>query len=61
MNKIIMSFAGKWIELEIIMLCEINHYQKVKSHMLTLMQNLDQNKRKKEINDECSRRIIQGT
>jgi hypothetical protein len=30
------SFAGKWMELEITMLSEISQVQKAKSHMLSL-------------------------
>jgi hypothetical protein len=33
----IMSFAGKWMELEIIMLSKISHIQKDKDHMLSLI------------------------
>ena len=36
-KKKIMSFAGKWIELENIMLDEISQSQKVKSWMLSLI------------------------
>jgi hypothetical protein len=32
-----MSFLGKWMELEIIMLSEINIAQKAKYHMLSLI------------------------
>jgi hypothetical protein len=39
-NKI-MSFAGKWLELEVIMLSEIRHVQEDKYHVLSHMQNLD--------------------
>jgi hypothetical protein len=33
----IMPFAGKWIELKIIMLSEISQAEKDKSHMLSLI------------------------
>jgi hypothetical protein len=39
-NKI-MSFARKWMELEIIMLSEISQAQKAKYHVLTFLWNLD--------------------
>jgi uncharacterized protein involved in propanediol utilization len=39
-NKI-MSFAGKWMELEIIMLSEISQVQTVKYHIFAQMWNLD--------------------
>jgi hypothetical protein len=39
-NEII-SFSGKWMELEIIMLSQINQTQKDKYHVFTHMQNLD--------------------
>jgi hypothetical protein len=32
----IMSFAGKWMELEVIMLSKISQVQKDKYHMLSL-------------------------
>jgi hypothetical protein len=32
----ILSFAGKWLELENIILSEISQTQKVKSHMFSL-------------------------
>jgi hypothetical protein len=33
----ILSFAGKWMELEIIILSEVGQDQKVKSHMVSLI------------------------
>jgi hypothetical protein len=33
----ILSFAGKWMELENIILNEVSHVQKVKSHMFSLI------------------------
>jgi hypothetical protein len=33
----IMSFSGKWMELEIIMLREISQAQKVRYHMFSLI------------------------
>jgi hypothetical protein len=38
-NKI-MSFAGKWIELESIMLSEVTQFQKDKGHLFSLMFNI---------------------
>jgi hypothetical protein len=35
-----MSFSGKWMEVEVIMLSKISQAQKVKHHMLPLMWNL---------------------
>jgi hypothetical protein len=32
-----LSFAGKWMELENIILSEVNQVQKAKSHMFSLM------------------------
>jgi hypothetical protein len=32
----ILSFAGKWMELENIILSEVNQVQKVKSHIFSL-------------------------
>jgi hypothetical protein len=32
----ILSFAGKWMELEIIILTEVSQVQKAKSHMFSL-------------------------
>jgi hypothetical protein len=37
----IMSFAGKWMELEIIILSEISQTQKDKYHIFSHMQNLE--------------------
>jgi hypothetical protein len=37
----IMSFAGKWMEMEIILLSEISQTQKDKCPLFSLMQNLD--------------------
>jgi hypothetical protein len=37
----IMSLAGKWMELEIIMLIEINQTEKDKDVVFSLMWNLD--------------------
>jgi hypothetical protein len=39
-----MSFAGKWMELEIIMLSKIGQTQKDKCDMLPLMWNLGREK-----------------
>jgi hypothetical protein len=39
-NNEMISFAGKWIELEIIMLHKINQTQKDKSLMFSFMWNL---------------------
>jgi hypothetical protein len=36
-----MSFAGKWLKLEIIMLSEISQAQKEISHIFIHIQNLD--------------------
>jgi hypothetical protein len=36
-----MTFSGKWIELEIIVLKEISQAQKAKHHMFLLMLKLD--------------------
>jgi hypothetical protein len=33
----ILSFAGKWMELEIIILSEVSQVQKAKSHMFSLI------------------------
>jgi hypothetical protein len=33
----ILSFAGKWMELENIILCEVSQAQKTKNHMLSLI------------------------
>jgi hypothetical protein len=33
----ILSFAGKWMELENIILSEVSHIQKAKGHMLSLL------------------------
>jgi hypothetical protein len=33
----ILSFAGKWMELENIILSEVNQVQKAKSHMFSLI------------------------
>jgi hypothetical protein len=33
----ILSFAGKWMELENIILSEVSHVQKAKSHMFSLL------------------------
>jgi hypothetical protein len=44
----IMSFAGKWTELEIIMLSEISQTQKDKYHVFSHLQNL--NITRKELN-----------
>ena len=38
-----MSFAGKWMDLENIMLGEISQSQKVKGHIFSHMQNLGNN------------------
>jgi hypothetical protein len=37
MKNEIMSFAGKWMELELIMLNDISQAQKVKDHMFSLI------------------------
>jgi hypothetical protein len=37
----IFSFAGKWMELENIILSEVSQVQKVKNHMFSLMQIID--------------------
>jgi hypothetical protein len=36
----ILSFAGKWMELENIILSEVSQAQKAKSHMFSLMRGL---------------------
>jgi hypothetical protein len=36
MKNEILSFAGKWMELENIILSEVNHVQKAKSPMFSL-------------------------
>jgi hypothetical protein len=33
----ILSFAGKWMELENIILCEVSQVQKAKSHVFSLI------------------------
>jgi hypothetical protein len=33
----ILSFAGKWMEMEIIILCEVSQVQKDKSHIFSLI------------------------
>jgi hypothetical protein len=38
-----MSFAGKWMEQEIMVLSEISQSQRDKCHVFCHMQNLDQN------------------
>jgi hypothetical protein len=37
-----MHFAGKWMELEIIMFREVSQVQKDKGHMFSLMWKIDQ-------------------
>jgi hypothetical protein len=37
----ILSFAGKWMELENIILSEVSQVQKAKLHVLSLMWNTD--------------------
>jgi hypothetical protein len=38
----ILSFAGKWMELENIILSKVSQAQKTKNHMFSLMWTLDQ-------------------
>jgi hypothetical protein len=33
----ILSFTSKWMELEIIILSEVSHAQKIKNHMFSLI------------------------
>jgi hypothetical protein len=40
-NNEILSFAGKWMELEDTILSEVNQAQKTKNYMFSLMQTLD--------------------
>jgi hypothetical protein len=37
----ILSFGGKWMELEIIILSEVNQVQKAKSHIFSHVWNVD--------------------
>ena len=41
-----MSFVATWMDLEIIILREVNHTQKDKHHMISLMWNLKKNRYK---------------
>jgi hypothetical protein len=42
MKKEMLSFAGKWMELENIILSEVSLAQKTKNHVLPHMRTLDQ-------------------
>jgi hypothetical protein len=37
----ILSFAGKWMELENIILCDVSQAQKAKNHVFSHMWNID--------------------
>jgi hypothetical protein len=39
-KNVILSFAGKWMELENIILSEVSQVQKAKSHMFSLIYGL---------------------
>jgi hypothetical protein len=48
-KKEIMSFAGKWMEIEIIVVSKISQTEKHKYHIFSHMQKLDHKKKKADM------------